>query len=82
MDSSRDVDLIRLRAVLNNPKKSLGRKRMAHKAMKTIVRQMKDRKLMSMRYRLVKAARAHDLHTEQKITDLIREYLKQEKLER
>src|SRR5690242_20362962 len=81
MDSSREVDLKRLRVILHDPKRSLGRKRMAHKAMKTIVKQMKDRKLTTMRYRLVKAARAHDLQAEWKLTNLIRAYLKQERME-
>lgn len=81
MDSSREPDIRRLRDAMNDPTRSLGRKRMAHKAMKVIVKQMHDRKLTSMRYRLIKAARAHDLKAEYKITNLIREYLKQEKLE-
>lgn len=81
MDSSREVDINRLRKALNDPKRSLGRKRMAHKAMKNIVKQMKDRKLTNMRYRLIKAARAHDLHTEWKLANLIRDYLKQERYE-
>lgn len=82
MDSSRDADLRHLREALNDPTKSLARKRLAHKALKTIVKQMKDRKLTGLRYRLIKAARAHDMHAECKITALIREYLKQEQPER
>lgn len=81
MDSSRDADIKRLRIVMNDPKRSLARKRLAHKAMKTIVRQMKDRRLTAMRYRLIKAARAHDEKVEWKLTNLIRDYLKQEKMD-
>lgn len=66
---------------MNDPKKSLARKRMAYKAAKTIVRQMRDRKLIKLRHRLIKAARAHDERIEWKLTNLIRDYLKEEKMD-
>lgn len=82
MDSSRDADLRRLKAVMNNPEKSRGIRRTAHRTAKAIVKQMRDRTLREMRYRLVKAARAHDPNVEWKIANQIKDYLKQEKLER
>lgn len=81
MDSSRDADLRRLRAELNNPRTSLARKVVVHRIAKKIVGQMKDRKLTAMRHRLVKAARAHDMEVEWKMTNLIRDYLKEEKMD-
>lgn len=66
---------------MNNPNDSLARRALAHKAVKVIVRQMKDRKLTKMRHRLIKAARAHDLVVEWKLTNLIRDYSKQEKMD-
>ena len=81
MDSSRDADLRRLRVAMNNPKDSLARRALAYKAAKVIVKQMKDRKLTKMRHRLIRAARAHDLVVEWKLTNLIRDYLKEEKMD-
>lgn len=66
---------------MNDPKRSLARKALAHKTAKAITRQMKDRKLTAMRHRLIKAARAHDEKVEWKLTNLIRDYLKQEKMD-
>lgn len=80
MDSTRDADLKHIRSVMNDPSRSLARKRMAYKAAKTIVKQMRDRKLREMRHRLVKAARAYDESSEWKLTNLIRDYLKQERM--
>lgn len=82
MDSSRDADFKHLRSVIANPKKPRGVKRAAHIAAKKIVSQMRDRKLTQMRHRLVKAARAHDEHVEWKLTNQIRDYLKQERLDK
>ena len=82
MDNSRISDLRRLKAIMDNPRKSRISKREAHKTAKLIVAQMKDKKLLKLRLRLVKAARAHDEAAEWKIVNLMRDYQKKEKLDK
>lgn len=81
MDQSRAADIKRLNLVLNDPKKSRATKRWADKTKKIIVRQLRDRKLRHLREQLISAARHHDLKTEMKLANAIKDYLKQEKLE-
>lgn len=46
----------------------------AARAMNEIIEQLKDKKLMALRERLIKAARAGDKHEEWKIANLMREH--------
>ncbi len=82
MDGSREGDLKYLKAIINNPKKSLASKREAHKTARHIIEEMKDKTLRKLRHRLVSAARATDMDAEWKLSNQIREYQKKERNER
>lgn len=81
MDVGRQNDLLRLQAVIDNPRKSLAAKHYAANVQADIVKQMKDRKLSKLRLMLVKAAQNFDETEEWKIANQIKDYLKKEKLE-
>ena len=81
MDEGRHYDLLRLKAVIDNPLKSRYAKYQADRAIKDILRQAKDRKLSRMRARLIGAAKNYDQHEEWKISQQINDYLKREKVD-
>lgn len=74
MDSSRDEDLKRLKSVFENPNKSKFVRNQAHTSLQSILRQIKDRKLTSMRQRLIGAIRAEDETETARIQEQIKEY--------
>lgn len=80
MDEGRYHDLQRLQAVIDNPNKSKYARQAADKAKKDIIRQMKDKKLVHLRERLIRAAQALDEHEEWKIANEIKDYMKKEKM--
>lgn len=82
MDESRLKDLARLQAVIDNPHKSYAARYQADRAKQNIIRQSKDHKLLRMRERLVKAARASDAYEEWKIANQIKDYLHEQKMDK
>lgn len=82
MDNGRLKDLKRLQAVIDNPLKSQASKKYARGIQHDIIRQLKDRKLRKLRLMLVKAAQNYDEVSEWKISCQMRDYLKQEKMDR
>lgn len=74
----RNGDLAKLDKDRNDPRLSKFQRQQADKAHAEIVSQLKDRKLMSMRERLINAARANDLPAQAKIQAEMRAYLHQD----
>lgn len=74
MDNSRDPDLKRLHAIFSDLSKPKFTRATAYKSYQKIQDQVKDRKLTSMRSRLVQAIRAKDILEVEKIEQLITEY--------
>jgi hypothetical protein len=70
--------LNRLKAVRDDPKKHKFHRLQADQAIARIKEQMKDRTLLGMRERLIKATRAGDLHEVYKIECSIRAHEGQE----
>lgn len=70
----REGQLENLNRVRNSPGKQKWVRRKADEAHTKIARQLKDRKLMAMRERLIKAARAGDALEQAKITQQMRAY--------
>jgi len=81
MDIGRLADIKRLNAIINNPLKTKGARKRADEVKKSIVKQMKDRKLRRLREQLVSAAYHYDEKVELKLVNQIKSYLKQEKIE-
>lgn len=71
----RDGELAKLHRDRNNPDLPLITQRAAHKAYVKIASQLRDRPLMEMRLRLIKAASAGDEQEQRKITMQMRDYL-------
>lgn len=74
MDNSRDADLKALYERFNDPTISRAKRIAAHRAFESIQAKVKDRTLVRMRERLVKAHRANDTEEIEKIEQLVREY--------
>ena len=81
MDKSRLADLARMQAVIDNPFKPRYARHGAQKAKQAIVKQLKDKKLVRQRRRMVEAARLGDIENEWKIANQIKDYLKEERIE-
>lgn len=62
----------------NNPDLPFSVRRDADKAYKKIVAQLNDKKLMAMRERLIRAAKAGDAKAQDKIAKCMRDYLGQD----
>jgi hypothetical protein len=71
--------LLKLNKDRNSPKLSKFERLQADKAHQKIVNQMKDKKLMRMRLRLINATRAGDLYESSKIEQLMKDYLKEDR---
>ena len=71
--------LLKLNKDRNNSKLSKFERLQADKAHHKIVNQMKDKKLMRMRLRLINATRAGDLYESSKIEQLMKDYLKEDR---
>ncbi len=78
IDSSRIKDLTQLKAWMNDYKYSTARRKMFFETYKKIQSQLHDKKLASMRERLVKATRAEDKVEMWKVTNQIKAYAKEE----
>lgn len=72
-------DLKKLNDDRNNPLLSNVQRQQADKAHTKIVEQLKDKKLMRMRERLIRATRADDQEAAMKIQLQMRDYLGEEK---
>lgn len=81
MDSGRQVDLLKIDRILNDPSKELRYKRAASRAKAKILAQLKDERLTRLRERLMKASRADDEWEMWKITNQIKDYLGEEGIE-
>lgn len=81
MDRGRLSDLARLQKIIDDPTKSKGIRKWADKTKKTIVRQLKDRRLRRLREQLIRAAWYEDAYVEWKIANTIKDYEKKEKFE-
>ena len=78
IDSSRIRDIEQLKGWMNDPKFSTARKRMFHHTYKKIQSQLHDKTLASKRERLIKATKAEDTFEMWKITNQIKDYMKEE----
>lgn len=81
MDSGREVDLIRINNVLKDPTRSKLLKQIAMRTRSKIINQLKDRQLTRMRDRLMQASYANDEWEMWKITNQIKDYLGEERIE-
>jgi hypothetical protein len=81
VDTSRIKDLEMLQKWMDSPNFTPERKQMFHRTVKKIVTQMKDPRLGAMRERLMKATKAEDKLEMWKITNQIKDYMHEEKLE-
>lgn len=70
----REGELARLNRDRNNPELGPFTRGFADKSHAKIVKQLKDKKLMAMRERLIKAAQAHDEQEQHKIQLQMRAY--------
>jgi hypothetical protein len=76
---AREGQLARLKRDMNNPKIYKFHRNLAHKKFRQIVAQMKDRKLMRLRWQLLNAHRNRDEKYVDKLVLQIRDYEKAEK---
>lgn len=74
MDGSRDDDLRALKARMEDQLLPLGERRRAWRSFNKILVQLKDKKLIDLRYRLVRAHRADDADVAEKLVDQIHEH--------
>lgn len=74
MDTSRDVDLHRLKSMFNDHTKPSFIRQNAYKSFGNIRRQIKDRKLATLRLRLIRATRAEDAEAAPRLEQLIQDY--------
>lgn len=81
IDSSRIQDLIQLKEWMEDDKFSIDRRRMFKRTYDKIKGQLHDKKLATMRERLMRATRAGDKLEMWKITNQIKDYMREEKLE-
>lgn len=70
-------DLEHAQAVIDNPDKPLWARQWAHRAMQTIIKQLKDRKLRELRGCMIRAAIAGDDLAQWKYACQIKEYLRE-----
>ncbi len=70
----REGELARLNAARNDPNKHPVRRKQAEDALQKIRLQLKDQKLMTLRVRLIKAARAGDEREQSRIQQQMREH--------
>lgn len=74
MDRTREGDLSKLHKVLNDPLLPIGQRQRAHRSFESILRQMKDKTVNRLRYRLAKATIAGDSESVENITMLLEDY--------
>lgn len=82
MDIGRRKDLEQLDAVLSDMSKPYGVRQHAYRAKQAIIKQLQDKGLQELRNRLMKAAAANDEVEEWKISNQIKDYLHEKKLEK
>lgn len=78
----RRKDLDHLERIINNPDKPQHARFGAAKAKDNILSQYKDKKLVELRHRLMRAAAAGDEMAEWRISNEIRKHTKQKQLEK
>lgn len=74
MDNSRDEDLKALHTRFHDKSKSLRVRNLAYRTFQSIQAQVKDRTLVELRHRLIKAHRANDVIEVEKIESQIDEH--------
>lgn len=79
VDSGRKFDLIRIDRQMNDLSIPLSLRRKAFKAKKQILKQIHDKKLAKMRERLILASKHDDKWEMWKITNQIKDYMKEER---
>lgn len=77
MDNSRDSDLKLLHARMHNRELDVSRRNQAYRSFNSILAQIKDRKLVELRRRMIRARSAGDDLAAEKIELLIDEHVKQ-----
>lgn len=82
MDIGRRKDLEQLDAVLSDMSKPYGVRQRAYRVKQAIIKQLQDKGLQELRNRLMKAAAANDEVEEWKISNQIKDYLREKKLEK
>jgi hypothetical protein len=82
MDEGRYYDLRNLQAVIDSRLKPHDVRRAAYKSKVLILRQVNDKGLTRLRERLIKAAKAGDEKEEWKISNQIKDYLHEKKLDK
>ncbi len=80
MDTSRDTDLIRLHKIFNDPHKDKQTKQYAYRSFCSIQRQVKDKCLVEMRHRLIRATQVNDKRAIEQIEHEIDRYSRQKRL--
>lgn len=78
IDTARIRTIARLNAELSDPSVPMSTKRKAHRLKAKLQKQMKDKKLATMRERLTMAVTANDKYETWKLTCQIKDYLKEE----
>jgi hypothetical protein len=77
-NSDRYHDLIELNRLMNSPEESKATRVKAASVHAKIISQLKDKKLQSLRTRLVRASNAFDHREQEKITALIKNHTGEE----
>ena len=75
MDNSRDHDLAALHARFNDHHISRSKRERAYRTFQKLQSQLKDRRLVGLRWRLIAAHRADDQVEIEKLEQLIKEYV-------
>lgn len=75
----RDSELIKLNNTRNDPTKSNAVRLKADKTRQQILDQMRDKRLMGMRLRLIQASRAGDVIEMAKISAQMKDYLNEDR---
>lgn len=74
MDKSREIDLMEMHDIFNDSKQPMSERRLAYDAFSRLQAKIKDKKLTSLRSRLIGAIESHDLKERRKIEEQIIEY--------
>lgn len=78
MDQGRAQDLLELDRQRNDVSLPMHRRKRAHRTFARIQRQIRDKKLTTLRHRMIKAKAAGDFVEGEKIADQINEYTRRE----
>lgn len=81
IDKAREADLRILTAEINDDTQPRHLRQRAYKVKQKILHQLRDKKLASLRERLLKASAANDEWETWKITNQIKDHLKEERID-